>query len=147
MSCVSPNVIDVGYLSLVFPGNLTAFVHVSWLDPCKVRRVTVVGSKKMAVFNDIGSEGKIKIYDKGVDKPDYTNGFGEFQYNYRTGDITIPNIRYVEPLRQECQHFVDSVINHTEPKSSGRSGWRVIKILEAAHRSIENNSAHETIQW
>jgi predicted dehydrogenase len=147
MSCVSSGVIDVGYLSLVFPGNLTAFVHVSWLDPCKVRRVTVVGSKKMAVFNDVGSEGKIKIYDKGVDKPDYTNGFGEFQYNYRTGDITIPNIRYVEPLRQECQHFVDSVINHTEPKSSGRSGWRVIKILEAAHRSIEKNSAHETIQW
>jgi predicted dehydrogenase len=147
MPCVIPGVYDVAYLSLVFPDNLTAFVHVSWLDPCKVRRVTVVGSKKMAVFNDIGSEGKVKIYDKGIDAPAYTNGFGEFQYNYRSGDITIPNIRYIEPLRQECQHFIDCVVNHTEPKSSGRSGLRVIKILEAAHRSLAKNSTHELIQW
>jgi len=147
MPCVIPGVYDVAYLSLVFPDNLTAFVHVSWLDPCKVRRVTVVGSKKMAVFNDIGSEGKVKIYDKGIDAPAYTNGFGEFQYNYRSGDITIPNIRYIEPLRQECQHFIDCIVNHSEPKSSGRSGLRVIKILEAAHRSLAKNSTHELIQW
>lgn len=147
MPCVIPGVYDVAYLSLIFPHNLTAYVHVSWLDPCKVRRVTVVGSQKMAVYNDMESEGKIKIYDKGIVAPDYTNGFGEFQYNYRSGDITIPNIRYAEPLKQECSHFVDSIMNHTEPRSSGLAGLRVVKILEAAQRSITKSSTHELIRW
>lgn len=147
MPCVIPGVYDVAYLSLAFPHNLTAYVHVSWLDPCKVRRVTVVGSQKMAVYNDMESEGKIKIYDKGIVAPDYTNGFGEFQYNYRSGDITIPNIRYAEPLRQECGHFIDSIIGHTEPRSSGQAGLRVVKILEAAQRSITKSSTHELIRW
>lgn len=145
--CVLKGVYDVAYLNLVFPDNVTAYVHVSWLDPCKVRRVTAVGSKKMAVFNDMESEGKIKIYDKGIDAPRDTDGFGEFQYNYRSGDITIPNIPFREPLREECAHFIDSIIKHTEPRSSGRSGLRVIKILEAAQRSIVNGSTHELIQW
>ena len=147
MPCVIPGVFDVAYLSLIFPHNLTAYVHVSWLDPCKVRRVTVVGSKKMAVYNDMETEAKIKIYDKGIDAPDYTNGFGEFEYNYRSGDINMPNIRFTEPLLQECQHFVDSIINHTEPKSSGRNGLRVVKILEAAQRSLTKSATHELIRW
>ena len=147
IACVSKDVYDVAYLNLVFPNKLTANVHVSWLDPCKVRRVTVVGSKKMAVYNDLESEGKIKLYDKGVDMPAYTDGFGEFQYNYRSGDITIPSFRFVEPLRAECQHFVDCIVNKTEPVSSGRSGLRVIKVLEAAERSIANGSTQEVIQW
>jgi predicted dehydrogenase len=98
---------DVAYISLVFPDNIPAYIHVSWLDPCKVRRITVVGSKKMAVFNDIENEQKIKIYDKGVDPPAYTNGFAEFQWSYRSGDILIPKIPFVEPLRQECQVFIE----------------------------------------
>ena len=147
MACVSNGTLDVVYLNLIFPNNLMAYVHVSWLDPCKVRRVTVVGSKKMAVYNDLESEGKIKLYDKGVDPPAYTDSFGEFQYSYRSGDITIPNFRFVEPLRTECQHFLDCIENRTEPVSSGRSGFRVIKILEAAERSIANGSAQEVIQW
>ena len=147
MPCVIPGVYDVAYLSLIFPHNLTAYVHVSWLDPCKVRRVTVVGSKKMAVYNDMETEGKIKIYDKGIDAPDYTDSFGEFQYNYRSGDINMPNIRFAEPLLQECQHFVDSIINHTEPQSSGRNGLRVVRILEAAQRSLTKSATHELIPW
>jgi predicted dehydrogenase len=147
MPCVIPGVYDVAYLSLIFPHNLTAYVHVSWLDPCKVRRVTVVGSKKMAVYNDMDTEGKIKIYDKGIDAPDYTNGFGEFEYNYRSGDINMPNIHFTEPLLQECQHFLDSIINHTEPQSSGRNGLRVVKILEAAQRSLTKSATHELIPW
>ncbi len=108
MPCVSDGVFDVAYLNLMFPNDIPAHVHVSWLDPCKVRRITVVGSKKMAVFNDMESELKIKIYDKGVNPPEYTNGsFSEFKYSYRSGDITIPNIRFMEPLRQECQVFID----------------------------------------
>ena len=145
--CVLPGVYDVAYLNLVFPDNLTAYLHVSWLDPCKVRRVTVVGSKKMAVFNDMEAEAKIKIYDKGIDAPRHTDGFGEFYYNYRSGDITIPNIPYKEPLREECTHFLDSIVNHTEPRSSGISGLHVIQILEAAERSIVNGSMHEEIKW
>ena len=147
MPCVIPGVYDVAYLSLIFPHNLTAYVHVSWLDPCKVRRVTVVGSKKMAVYNDMEADGKIKIYDKGIETPDYTDGFGEFQYNYRSGDIIIPKIHFAEPLLQECNHFMESVINHTEPRSSGRNGLRVVKILEAAQRSMTKSATHELIPW
>lgn len=147
MTCVQKDTCDVAYINLVFPNDLRAFVHVSWLDPCKVRRFTVVGDKKMAVYNDLGLEGKIKIYDKGVDAPEYTDGFSEFQYAYRSGDITMPNFRYSEPLREECMHFINSVMNKTEPRSSGRSGLRVIKILEAAQRSLENGSTYEVIKW
>jgi len=147
MPCITPGVYDVAYINLIFPNNLTAYVHVSWLDPCKVRRVTIVGSKKMAVFNDMEIEGKIKIYDKGVEAPAYTNGFGEFQYSYRHGDITIPNVKYVEPLREECQDFINSIVNHTEPNSSARCGLNVIKVIEAALLSMANGCVQETIQW
>lgn len=147
MACVTDGVHDVAYLNLIFPNNVMAFVHVSWLDPCKVRRLTVVGSKKMAVYNDLATEGRIKIYDKGVDAPDYTDSFGEFRYAYRTGDITIPSFRFTEPLREECQHFLDCIVNQAEPRSSGQDGLRVIKILEAAERSMRNGSTREVIQW
>lgn len=146
--CVYDGIFDVAYLDLIFPDKISAHIHVSWLDPCKVRRITVVGSKKMAVYNDIESENKIKIYDKGVNPPAYTNGsFGDFQCSYHSGDITIPNIRFSEPLRQECQHFIDSIVNHTEPRSSGRDGLQVIKILEAAQHSMCNGQTYEVITW
>lgn len=146
--CIYEGIFDVAYLDLTFPDRISAHIHVSWLDPCKVRRVTVVGSKKMAVYNDIESEHKIKIYDKGVNPPAYTNGsFGDFQCSYHSGDITIPNIRFSEPLRQECQHFIDCIVNHTEPRSSGRDGLQVIKILEAAQHSMCNGQTHEVITW
>ena len=148
MPCVFEGVHDVAYLNLIFPDNIPAFIHVSWLDPCKVRRVTVVGSKKMIVYNDMENEQKLKIFDKGVDTPEYTNGgFSEFQCNYRSGDIVIPKIKMAEPLRRECQHFLDCIINHEEPTSSGTDGMNVIKILEAADRSINNGSTHEVISW
>jgi predicted dehydrogenase len=147
MPCVIPGVFDVAYLSLLFPHNLTAYVHVSWLDPRKVRRVTVVGSKKMAVYNDLESEGRIKIYDKGIEAQSEVNSFGEFEYNYRAGDVTIPHIHFTEPLLEECRHFLDCIANHTEPRSSGRSGLRVIKILEAAQCAITKSSTQEVIQW
>jgi predicted dehydrogenase len=89
----------------------------------------------------------LKIYDKGVEAPAYTDGFREFHCNYRSGDIVIPNIRVTEPLRQECQHFLDCISNHTEPCSCGEDGLRVVKILEAAQHSMSNSSAQEVIQW
>ena len=146
MPCVFEDLYDVVYLNLIFPDNISAYIHVSWLDPCKVRRVTVVGSDKMAVFNDV-DEYKIKIYDKGVDKPQYTDSFDDFQFSYRYGNIMIPNIRYLEPLRQECQHFLNCISNGDKPLSDGVSGMNVVKIIEAAERSIKNNSTHEVIEW
>lgn len=147
MPCVFGDIFDVAYLNLVFPNKIQAHIHVSWLDPCKVRRVTVVGSKKMIVFNDMENEQKIKIYDKGVDAPEYTNGFGEFHCNYRSGDIVIPKVRFVEPLRQECQHFIDSINNKTQPCSNGYDGLKVVKILEVAERSMKSGSGQEMIEW
>lgn len=147
MPCVFDGITDVAYLSLVFPNEVPAYVHVSWLDPCKVRRVTVVGSKKMIVYNDMENEQKLKIYDKGVEAPTYTDGYGEFQCNYRRGDILIPNIRVMEPLKQECQQFIESITTHTPPTSSGEDGLRVVKVIEAAQCSMMNGSAQEVIQW
>ena len=147
MRCVFDGIFDVARLNLMFPKEIPAYIHVSWLDPCKVRRVTVVGSKKMIVYNDVENEQKLKIYDKGVEAPAYTDGFGEFQCNYRSGDIVIPNLRIIEPLRQECQHFLDCINTHTQPCSCGEDGLRVVKILEAAEHSMKNGSTQEVIPW
>jgi predicted dehydrogenase len=145
MQCIFEGVYDIAYLNLMFPGNVLAHAHLSWLDPCKVRRITIVGSKKMVVYNDVESLEKIRIYDKGVDKPEYTNTFGEFQCNYRYGGVSIPNIRFIEPLRQECQHFLESITNHTQPQSDGQAGLEVVKILEAAQRSLDSGGERQAI--
>jgi predicted dehydrogenase len=146
--CVTQGIHDIAYMNLCFPDNILGHIHVSWLDPCKVRRVTVVGSKKMVVYNDIESMEKIRIYDKSVEKPPYTNSFGDFNFSYHYGDVIIPNIRFTEPLKKECQHFLDCISNHTEPLSNGQSGLNVVKIIEAAQRSLqENGKNQEIIKW
>jgi len=148
MPFVNEGIHDVVYMNMVFPDNILAHIHVSWLDPCKVRRVTVVGSKKMVVYNDIESLEKIRIYDKGVEKPPYTDTFGDFQLSYRYGDVVIPNIRLSEPLQKECQHFLECINNHCIPQSSGQDGLQVVKIIEAAQRSLQRNGKHqEVIKW
>jgi predicted dehydrogenase len=144
-ACIFDGKHDIAYLSLVFPGDVLAHVHISWLDPCKVRRITVVGSRKMVVYDDVETLEKIKIYDKGVETLQYTNTFGEFQCSYRYGDVVIPNIRFAEPLRMECQHFLECILNHTEPQSSGRVGLKVVKVLEMAERSLQNGGMREVV--
>jgi predicted dehydrogenase len=136
---------DVVYVNMLFPDNILAHIHVSWLDPCKVRRITVVGSKKMVVYNDVSNMEKIKIFDKGVEIPPYTTTFGDFQCSYRSGDVLIPNIRFVEPLRRECQHFLECILNHCEPQSNGLDGLGVIQVLEAAQRSLDKNGANQAV--
>ena len=145
--CIFKGIHDVAYIAMLFDDNIMAHVHVSWLDPCKVRRVTVVGSKKMAVYNDIETLQKIKIYDKGVTAPEYTDNFGDFQFSYRYGDIFIPTIHFREPLKIECQHFLECIENHTKPRSSGEVGMRVVKVLEAAQKSLVNSGQLETLKW
>lgn len=140
-SSVVEGIHDVVYLTLEFPNQVLSHIHISWLDPSKVRRVTVVGSKKMVVYNDLEAVEKIKIYDKGVETPDYTDSYSDFQLNYRYGDISIPNIKFSEPLRAECLHFLDCITNSTTPTSSGRKGLAVIKILEAAQHALMNGGS------
>jgi predicted dehydrogenase len=134
---------DIAYLNLLYPGNILAHVHVSWLDPCKVRRITVVGSKKMVVYDDVETLEKIKVYDKGVERLPYTDTFGDFQCSYRYGDVVIPNIPFTEPLRVECQHFLECITEHREPQSCGRVGLNVVKTLEMATKSLENGGMQE----
>lgn len=144
-SCIVDGNHDLAYLYLEYPNGVVAHVHVSWLDPCKVRRFTIVGSRKMAIYDDIEPLEKIKIYDKGVEKPAYTDTFGEFQLSYRYGDVVIPYIQFAEPLRLECQHFIDSIQNHTPPQSSGRVGLDVVRVLETAQTSLQHDGRLEAV--
>lgn len=129
---------DVVMMTLTFPGNVIANIHVSWLDPLKVREMVVVGSKKMVVYDDIDNEGKIKVYDKGVDKIASSQIFGEFQIKLRAGDCLIPKLPMYEPLKKECEHFVDCIINNKTPMTDGYNGLRVVKVLSAAQESLKN---------
>jgi len=126
---------DVVFMNLHFKDKKMAQLHLSWLDPNKLRRMTIVGSKKMVVFDDVESSEKLKIYDKGVNQVDY-NSYGDY-ITLRFGDINIPRIDMAEPLKIECQHFLDCIIKNKKPLSDGYSGLRVIKILEAAQESLE----------
>lgn len=138
---------DVVYLNLIYPGSILAHVRLSWLDPCKVRRITVVGSRKMAVYDDVEHLEKIKIYDKGVEAQPYTDTYGEFQCSYRYGDVVIPRIPFSEPLRVECEHFLECIADGAEPQSDGRVGLQVVKALEMAERSLQNGGVQETIRF
>jgi predicted dehydrogenase len=127
---------DVAFMTMHFPDGVMAHIHVSWLDPHKDRKLTVVGNKKMAVFDDTQSAEKIWIYDKGVEtKHDYST-YGEY-LSLRFGDILIPKIESTEPLKVECEHFIDCVQNRKTPRSDGEDGLRVLKVLDAAQRSLK----------
>ena len=124
---------DVVFCFLRFPSGVAAHLHLSWLDPHKERRFTVVGSKRMATFDDMSLERKVEIYDKGFDQ-DFSS-YGE--YIARSGDIHSPRISNEEPLRIECRHFVDCVARGAEPRSGAESGLRVVRVLEELQRSLE----------
>jgi predicted dehydrogenase len=143
--CIFEGKHDVAHVHLAFPHNVFAHIHVGWLHPHKVRQATVVGSRKMVVYDDVETLEKIKIYDKRVEALPYTDTFGEFQCSYRYGDVVIPHITFTEPLRAECQHFIDCVASGTEPQSSGRVGLKVVQILETASRSLNNGWAKEMV--
>src|SRR5690606_9806132 len=128
---------DLVYLHLEYPGGRLANIRVSWLDPNKTRRTTVVGSKRMLVYDDVDTLEKQRIYDKGVGTTPFIDNYGEFQCSYRYGNVTIPHLSWEEPLRIECRHFVESILSKTPPQSDGLSGLRVIETLAAADRSLE----------
>lgn len=134
-SYIRDGIHDVVFVTLKFPDKITANIQLSWLDPHKVRKLTVVGSKKMATFDDMESMEKLKIYDKGAYQPDYDT-FGEY-ISLRFGDIHIPKVAGGEPLRTECQHFLDCIADRKKPESDGLNGLRVLKVLDAAQRSLD----------
>jgi len=144
---VQPGIHDIARLTLNFTNRVQAHIHVSWLDPCKVRRITVVGEKKMVVYDDVEMQEKIKIYDKGVETPDHTDNYGEFQLSYRYGNITIPRIPLHEPLKVECTHFAECILHNRQPQSDGEVGLKVVKVLESAERSLLNGGTREPIVW
>lgn len=139
---LQPNVEDVVFATVFFEGGALAHLHTSWLDPHKARTITVVGSKKMAVIDDVAANEKVRLYDKGVATPPsqerYTN-YAEAMA-VRTGDIHIPRIDMQEPLHLECRHFIDCLRTGQTPRSDGRDGLAVVRLLEAAQQSLANNS-------
>jgi predicted dehydrogenase len=144
---ITPGIEDVSNLSLSFPSGQFATVQSSWLEPRKVRQMTIVGTRKMIVYDDIQPMEKIRIYDTRVERPPHYASFGEFQYSYHYGDSFIPYLRQLEPLRQMCQHFVDSVVDGTDPLTGSDNGLAVVRILEACTRSLRANGAAVTLQF
>ena len=132
-SYVRGGVEDVVFCYMRFPSGKVAHLHLSWLDPHKERRITVVGSKRMATFDDMQIQGKLTVYDKGFDED--TSSWGE--YIARAGESFSPRISSAEPLRLECEHFVDCIREGHTPRSDGHVGLRVVRVLEALQRSLE----------
>jgi predicted dehydrogenase len=133
-SYVRDGVQDVVFCYLRFPSGIVAHLHLSWLDPHKERRLTVVGARRMATFDDMLIEGKLTIYDKGFDED--SRSWGE--YIARSGDVFSPRIPNSEPLRIECEHFLECIRTGATPRSDGLSGLRVVRVLETLQRSLED---------
>ena len=146
-SYIRPKIEDVAFLNLIYPKNILANIQVSWLNPNKIRKTTVVGSKKMLLYDDVSSLEKIRIYDKGVSVTPHYDTFGEFQLSYRYGDISIPKLDDAEPLKLECQHFVECIQNGVSSIASGRHGLEVLLVLDAAERSIKEQGKKIDIDY
>src|SRR5215475_2817413 len=143
-SFIQEGIEDVAFVSLYFENRIMAHIHLSWLDPHKVRKTTIVGADKMAVFDDAEATEKLRIYDSHAEVP-AARTYGE-AIQVRFGDILIPRVDMTEPLKLECQHFVDCVSSRVTPVSDGRDGLRVVRILEAAQRSLEQDGVPVKIQ-
>jgi predicted dehydrogenase len=134
---VRPGIEDVVFGYLRFPSGAIAHLHLSWLDPHKMRKLTVVGSHKMVVFDDMETDRKLTIYDKSASRSPSTDSYGEY-VSVRFGDISIPRIANDEPLRLECQEFVDAITEAREPRCNGRDGLVVVEVLEALQASLDD---------
>jgi predicted dehydrogenase len=127
---------DVVFATLGYDQAVLAHLHISWLDPSKLRRTTVVGSRRMVVFDDLDSEAKLRVYDKGAD-PVGVGEYGEYQFRLRAGDIHVPRTDLTEPLALELDHFLECVATGARPHTDGWNGVRVVATLEAAQQSLD----------
>jgi predicted dehydrogenase len=131
---------DVCHLTMHFEGDLTATIHCSWLDPVKIRQMTLVGGRRMALFDDMEPVEKVRVYDRGIDIPAAPSLSGE-EFSYRIGETRVPVLEDVEPLLVECRHFVDCVRSGTAPRTGGANGLEVVRVLEAADESLRADGA------
>ena len=138
---VSRGVEDVTNMSLVFRKDRLATIHNSWLDPRKVREMTIVGTRRMIVYDDVAPLEKIRIYDSRVEVPPHYDTFAEFQYAYHYGDMYVPYVRQEEPLKIECQHFLDCIRDGSKPLSDGEQGRQLVTVLEAATTSLRRGGS------
>lgn len=142
---VNMEIEDITTTTIEFPDRKIAIIQSSWLDPNKIRKMTIVGSKRMLVYDDNEPLEKIKIYDKHVEVPPHYDTFAEFHYAYHYGDVHSPYIKQAEPLKVQCQHFLDCIRTDAKPDSSGVEGLQVVQILEAASISLKNGGAKVAI--
>lgn len=138
---VTPGVEDVTNMSLLFRHKRFATIQSSWLEPRKIREMTIVGSRRMIVYDDLQTHEKLKVYDVRVERPPHYDSFAEFQYSYHYGDSYIPHLRQEEPLKAVCQHFLECIQGGVEPVTGGRQGLELVQILEAASASLRANGA------
>lgn len=144
---VQKDIEDVAFVTLEYPGQQLAHVQVSWLDPNKIREMTFVGSKQMLVYDDVSTGEKIRVYDKGVDVMQHYDNFGEFHLAYRHGDILIPKVDQIEPLKVEAAHFIDCIKGEAEPLSDGKLGLQVVEVLEKACLSIKHDGRPHDLEY
>jgi predicted dehydrogenase len=135
---------DVVFATLEYPDGRLAHIHVSWLDPHKTRRLTVVGDRKMAVFDDTSADQKLVLFDKGVEAPPAALSYAE-GVRVRTGDIVIPALRMVEPLRRQAEEFVKAILSRVPPRADGRSGVDVVRVLAAGSLSLQDRGRRVAI--
>ena len=138
---ITPGVEDVTTMCLIFPNQRSAIIHSSWLDPRKVREMTIVGSKRMIVYDDVAPLEKIRIFDARVERPPHYDTFAEFHYAYHYGDVYAPYVKQEEPLKTECQHFLDCIRDGTTPLTGGNQGLELVRILEASSESLKQGGA------
>jgi len=137
---VTPGIEDVTNMSLTFPNHF-ATIQSSWLEPRKIREMTFVGTRRMIVYDDLQTSEKIRVYDARVERPPHYDTFAEFHYSYHYGDCHIPHIKQEEPLKVECQHFLDCIRSGEPPLTGGRNGLDLVRILEASSESLRANGA------
>ena len=138
---VTRGIEDVTTIYLAFRQGRVATIQSSWLDPRKVREMTIVGTKRMIVYDDVVPSEKIKLYDTRVELPPHYDTFAEFQYAYHYGDVHVPYIKQEEPLKVECQHFLDCIREGWEPLTGGQQGLDAVRILEASSLSLKQSGA------
>jgi predicted dehydrogenase len=138
---VTPGIEDVTNLSMTFRNNKFATIQSSWLEPRKVRQMTIVGTRRMIVYDDLQPNEKIRIYDVRVERPPHYDTFAEFHYSYHYGDSYIPHVVHEEPLKKECHHFLECIETGARPLTCGRQGLELIRILEASSESLKNHGA------
>lgn len=143
---VTQGIEDITTMCLNFDNSLFASIQNSWLDPLKVREMTIVGDRRMILYNDVAPLEKVKIFDARVETPPHYDTFADFQYAYHYGDVYVPYLKHAEPLKVETQHFMDCIQTGAKPLSSGEDGLRMVRILEAASLSLKRGGAETTLE-